>query len=344
MRLLVFTQKMDSSDDVLGFFHDWMVELSKRVDTLTIICLQKGKCDLPNNVKVFSLGKEHGISKLGIIFNFYKILFKISDSYDKVFVHMNQEYVLLGGWYWNLKKIPLYMWRNHPYGNILTNIAVGLCNKVFCTSSHSYTAKFKRTSIMPAGINTEMFKPVQGVVRKKYSVCMIGRISPVKNNYLALEALRELLNIDDQVTLSFIGSYIDRDKEYYESVREFVNKNNLSSKVTFSGGVEPSKLPEIYSSYEICLNLSDSGSFDKTIVESSSCGALPVVSNSSLKGRLPDSCITGVEPKIIAESIRKMLLPHERIAIQKDLEKFVESQSLNNLLSKLLNEINNVQK
>ncbi|KND49445.1 MAG: hypothetical protein AB198_00655 [Parcubacteria bacterium C7867-003] len=232
------------------------------------------------------------------------------------------------------------MWRNHAAGNLLTSIAVALCTKVFCTSSHSYTARFKKTVIMPAGIDTDAYKPVPGTVRKKYSVGMIGRVAPVKHVDLALEAMKEIVSSGGQVSLSIVGSYLDRDKDYYNSVRRFVEENNLSSHVTFQEGVPPSKLPEIYSSLEICLNLTDSGSFDKTIVESASCGAIPVVSNSSLKGIMPDACIAEPNAKSVAESIQKMLLPHERIAVQKDLEKFVESQSLSNMLNKVFLEIN----
>ncbi len=339
MRLLVFTQKVDRDDSVLGFFHGWLVRISQKCEKVYVICLQKGEYDLPSNVSVFSLGKERSVGKFGYIKNLYSSLKELDGQYDKVFVHMNQEYVLLVGLYWRIKGIPVYLWRNHPVGNIFTYISVFLSNKVFCTSSLSFTSRFKKTKMMPAGIDTDAFEPVVGEVRKKYSVCMVGRIAPVKNNMLALEAMKELVDSKVQVSLSFVGSCEDKHKDYYESLKKYVDENDLSSFVTFTAGVSPSKLPAIYSNYEVCLNLTDTGSFDKTIVESAACGAIPVVSNLSLRGVLPDSCITDPNPKSISDSIQKMLLPHERIAVQKDLEKFVESQSLSNLITKLFNEI-----
>ena len=180
MKILIITQKIDKDDTTLGFFHNWLLELSTKFESVEVICLEKGVFDLPKNVTVYSLGKERGVSRLGYVKNLFRYLFLVGGSYDRVLVHMNEEYVLLAGLYWKIKNIPIYLWRNHPDGSIKTRLAVFLATKVFCTSKSSFTAKFSKTVIMPAGIDTKVFKPVPGVVRQKYSVCMIGRISPVK--------------------------------------------------------------------------------------------------------------------------------------------------------------------
>src|SRR3989338_1489201 len=141
MKLLIFTQKVDLHDPILGFFHGWIEKLAERAELISVICLQKGLFNLPKNVTVYSLGKNadgrglrRGFAWIKYIVNLYRYLFLIRGSYDKVFVHMNQEYVLLVGLYWKLKNIPVYLWRNHPKGSILTRLAVLLSMKVFCTS------------------------------------------------------------------------------------------------------------------------------------------------------------------------------------------------------------------
>src|ERR1051326_6719713 len=106
MKLLIITQKVDKNDPVLGFFYGWLLSFSKIAETITVICLEKGQSDLPTNVTIYSLGKESETSKFGYVINFYKYLNQISGSYDRVFVHMNQEYLLLVGFYWIIKKIP----------------------------------------------------------------------------------------------------------------------------------------------------------------------------------------------------------------------------------------------
>lgn len=338
MKILIITQKIDSKDPVLGFFHDWVDKLSYHFDKIEVMCLEKGVNLLPKNVTVHSLGREIGGNRFTYIMNFWKTLMSLDGAYDKVFVHMNQEYVLMGGFYWLMKNKPIFFWRNHSKGNFLTNISIYFSSKVFCTSKDSYTAKFKKTVIMPAGINTQIFKIGDGS-RKKYSVCMVGRISPVKHIDVGLEVIRELISSGVQVSLGIIGPVLDDDKGYYEDLKRYVNRNNISSFVSFLPPVSPDKLSLVYNDYQICLNLTDTGSFDKTIVEASSCGVVPLVTNSSMKGLLPDECITESSKESIKVGIKKLLDDHVRISLQKSLDGFVKSQSLENLISKLVSEL-----
>jgi hypothetical protein len=45
-----------------------------------------------------------------------------------VFVHMNKEYVVLGGLFWHAWHKPISLWYNHRYGNIFSRIAGQLAN------------------------------------------------------------------------------------------------------------------------------------------------------------------------------------------------------------------------
>lgn len=339
MKLLTFTQKIDKNDSVLGFFHDWVLKMSVNFSNITVVCLEKGHYDFPENVKVVSLGKERGGSRLKYLINFYKYLLDLQGAYDSVFIHMNQEYVLLGGLYWKIIGKPVYLWRNHRKGSFLTRIAILLSNKVFYTSTKSFTASFGKAILMPVGVNNDLFKENTNVIRKKYSICMVGRISPVKHLDIALQAINILVKEGVQISFSIIGDTPNRDTEYFDKLKEYVDKNDLSKIVSFKAGVSSDNLPEVYGSFEICLNLTEEGSFDKTIVESTMCGTIPLVSSQSFSGILPGVCITDTEPRNIADSIKKLLEPEAQIRIKKDLEVFASSQSLSELILKLKKEI-----
>ena len=104
---------------------------------------------MPSNVKVFSLGKEQQLRgrtdlgnfkrsvleeqwlKIKYALNFYKYIWQERKNYDAVLVHMNQEYVLLGGIFWKLFSKKIYMWRNHHSGYFLTDIAALFLYKSF---------------------------------------------------------------------------------------------------------------------------------------------------------------------------------------------------------------------
>jgi len=49
------------------FSHGWISELAKYCDHVTVICLREGSRALPNNVRVYSLGKENGKPFLGSV-------------------------------------------------------------------------------------------------------------------------------------------------------------------------------------------------------------------------------------------------------------------------------------
>ena len=102
MKLLVITQKVDTNDQLLGFFTEWLKRLVGKFDKLTVLCLKKGQYDLPSNVKIISLGKDRGVSKLKQLSTFYFLLFTFRKEYDSVLVHMNPIWMVLGGLPWKL--------------------------------------------------------------------------------------------------------------------------------------------------------------------------------------------------------------------------------------------------
>src|SRR3989344_6843889 len=107
MRLLIVTQAVDLDDSVLGFFHGWIEEFSKHAEQVKVVCLKEGKHNLPSNVEVFSLGKESAsgsrfLKRIRYIVCFIRYIVKNRSEYDTVFVHMNPEYVVLGGIFWRM--------------------------------------------------------------------------------------------------------------------------------------------------------------------------------------------------------------------------------------------------
>ena len=88
MRLLIVTQKVDKNDAILGFFHRWIVEFAKHTDTVTVVCLQKGASELPENVKVLSLGKERGVGRIARAIRFYSYIIHERQNYSLMVTRM----------------------------------------------------------------------------------------------------------------------------------------------------------------------------------------------------------------------------------------------------------------
>lgn len=343
MKLLILTQKVDKNDDVLGFFHAWITEFAKHCEKITVICLGKGEYDLPPNVKVLSLGKEEGILRSGYIFRFCRYVWSERRNYDTVFVHMNQEYVLLGGIFWKLMRKKVTMWRNHYAGNFLTRIAMALCDKIFCTSKYSFTAQSKKTVFMPVGIDTELFKKEDSMAGKPNSILFLARIAPSKKAHLVIEALRILQKEGVSFTADFYGNSIPKDAPYLESLKEKVKEYSLENRVTFEKGISNSKTPPVYGAHTVFVNSSPNGMYDKTIFEAMSCESLVLTSNLNLKGKIEDMFLfTEDDAADLARKLKALLVMNieTREKYGKILRTYVvNEQSLSLLAERLFNEL-----
>src|SRR3989344_7648100 len=130
MKLLIITQKIDKNDDLLGIYHKWVKKIAAKCESVRVICLYKGEYDLPDNVKVFSLGKEKKKSNFLYVVNFYKYIWKMRKQYDVVFVHMNPEYAILGGLFWKIWGKKVVLWYAHYLSNLKLKLAIVFADKI----------------------------------------------------------------------------------------------------------------------------------------------------------------------------------------------------------------------
>jgi glycosyltransferase involved in cell wall biosynthesis len=341
MKLLIVTQVVDTKDPVLGFFHEWIRALAVRFEGIVVICLKEGSHDLPQNVHVYSLGKEKGsVSALAYATRFLSLAWKLRHEYDRVFVHMNQEYILIAGWLWEILNKKVYMWRNHYAGSWLTDLAASTCTKVFCTSKHSYTAKYKKTLLMPVGVDLERFGTNAQIRREPHSVLFLARISPSKHPDIFIEALSVLVAKSVPFAASLYGSPLPDDVPYYESLTALVQERGLRDRVRFFPGIPNSQTPEVYQAHEIFVNCSQSGMFDKTLFEAAASGCLVLASSLDFKALAGDEYHFS-DAAGLADKLRMTLAysdEQRRNAIEK-LQTIASQESLGTLMDGLAQEL-----
>lgn len=343
MRLLILTQKVDVTDAALGFFHGWIEEFAKNFEHIEVVCLQKGVANLPTNVLVRSLGKEDGESQVKYIRRFYQYIFAGRKNYDAVFVHMNQEYVLLGGLFWRLWGKRIIFWYNHTRGSILTKIAILLSHVVCHTSPFAFTAGRKKSRRMPAGINTEIFHPDEKVLRNPQKIMYIGRLAPAKKVHVLIEAVEILHKQNIDFTLNIYGGALEKDEEYLRKLRE-MPFGLRDKKVFFHDEVPNILTPKIFNTHLIAVNLTAKGNYDKTVLEAAACGALPLVSSEAFSDIIPSELyFKEDDAESLAEKIKWVIAMTEghREELRKNLRMAVEN---NHSLKKLAQKIAEIAK
>ena len=65
MRWIMITRKLDPADDRAGFVIRWVEKLAAKLDHLNVICQEHADPDLPDNVTLYSMGKESGVGRIG---------------------------------------------------------------------------------------------------------------------------------------------------------------------------------------------------------------------------------------------------------------------------------------
>jgi glycosyltransferase involved in cell wall biosynthesis len=346
-RLLLITQVVDLDDTSLSFFHKWIEKLAEKFDRIEVICLKEGRHALPGNVSVHSLGKESTqgnttafskfVGRVRYISRFLSLAWSLRYSYDAVFVHMNQEYVMLAGWLWKLLRKRVFLWRNYHTGDWGTDFAALWCSTVFCTSRYSYTAKYKKTRFMPVGIDTERFF-FEGKSHVPQSILFFARMAPSKRPEVVVDALRVLEERGVRVAGSFVGSPLPEDQVFYEGIKNRVKEAGLQERVGFVQGVSHEKAPSIFWRHEIYVNAAPSGMYDKMIFEAAACGTLVLASSKDFAREVDPRLIFEEGNSVdLAERIMALILMEEKEkkALLKSLGELAERQSLTALAGKL---------
>ena len=291
MKLLIITQKIDLEDSNLSFFHRWVEKFAENLDKVYVICLWEGRHNLPENVVVCSLGKEKGYSKIRQFLRLQKFVFRNIQKADGIFVHMCPIYAIAAYPLAKLLRKKIYLWYNHQAGGFITRLAVKMCDKVFYTSPFSFAARYKKSNIMPAGIDTKMFKRDYNIHKQNNSLLYLARIAPIKHLDILISAVDLLDKQRCPFSLNIIGEPGENDWEYFQKIKHMSGRLEKAGRIRFFGGIPYSKIPAVYNKNRIFINLSPSGLFDKTILEAMACETLALVSNKSFECVLPEELL-----------------------------------------------------
>ena len=339
MRLLIITQVVDKNHPVLGFFHRWVEFFARECQSIELICLELGEFDLPDNVIVHSLGKEKGSgNKIKYLWRFFCLLWRLRRSYDHVFVHMNQIYVVLAGLYWRLSGRTIGLWYTHGTSSWSLRMATCLAHHIFSATRYSFPLSGsvidKKVIVTNHGVDADIFSP--RVVQKDIDLLTIGRLSPSKNLELLLTVLKNLQTYKP-ISLTIIGSAVtDSNQEYVQKLKEQSASLGVADLINWVGAVPNEELPDYLRRTKVFVHASTTGSLDKTLLEPLFVGVPVVTSAAGAKGLpLGDWQVASAEE--MTQVVRELLqtTPTDKMA---ELREFViTNHSLQKLIPRICN-------
>ncbi|MBI5405875.1 glycosyltransferase [Candidatus Kaiserbacteria bacterium] len=331
MRLLIFMQTVDREDTTLGFYHGWIEELAKHFERLLIGALRVGAHDLPKNVTIVSLRPWGYRARVRTALRVLRLTWERRREYDAVFVHMNEEYLLVAGWLFRLLGKRVYFWRNHYAGSILTDIAALFCDKIFYTSKSSYTAKYAHAVQVPVGVDVGSCHLDEPVERRPHSVLFLGRFDISKRPDLVVEALGRIA-ADTALVATFVGGSSDPASPFPKKVEERAKELGISDKVVFAGPVPNTDTYRFYRSHAVYVNCSRSGMLDKSLFKAIACGCLPLFTSADMAEIIgPEFSCAHDDADDLARQLKKALAlsEEERAAFVRAYQKkAIDTQTL----------------
>jgi glycosyltransferase involved in cell wall biosynthesis len=299
MRLLLFNLATDIDDPVLGFTTRWIWALAKRVEFIHVLTMRTGRIEVPENVRVYSLGKEKGYSEPRRATQFYRHLFRIvrGDKIDVCFSHMIPLLTVLAAPVLKLHGIPIVTWYAHPTLTRILRVAHYLSDRLVTSLATAYPYTHDKLTIVGQGVDTDLFSLDARIAPESPPLILcVGRLSPVKDHPTLLKAiwlLQQKWSKPVQVVI-LGGPASPQDTFYMQSLHEQVKELRLEKTVAFRPPVPMMNLPDWYRRCSVLVNMTPSGSGDKVAWEAMACGRPCIVANEGYKetlGRYTADCL-----------------------------------------------------
>ena len=345
MKLIIISQKIDINDDNLSFFHRILEKFSERLEKVFVIGLSVRECRLPENVSVFSLGKERGYSKIRQFFRLQKALLEYLPEVDGVYVHMGSVFAIAS---YSLVKIfrkKLVLWYAHGALPWKLRLAEKLVDSIVTSSLAGCRLDSKKVKVLGQGIDTELFVPsTPGVSPSTPGVTKIlyaARLVPVKDHKTLIEAINILVNQKNikNIRVRILGTpFLGSQKEYLDNLKDLVKIYSLDSYIEFLPGVPYHRMPEQFQLADLFVNPSSTGSLDKVVLEAMASGCLVLTCNEAYKEILAGKYIFGKgDASGLAVKIADFMTAPRDEALR---EMVVKDHNLNNLIDKIILEFN----
>lgn len=200
--------------------------------------------------------------------------------------------------------------------------------------------KNKNKKIIPVGIDTNIFKPMNKLESRKKTklpldkkiIITVGRVNPEKRFDLAILAFQKILKKNKNTILVLIGDGPEKIQ-----LEALVNKIGLNDNVIFTGSIANENLPEYLNSADLFLLSSDREGSPIVIREAIGCG-LPVVTTNvgDVKDIINDKIGIIVKKGDVDDLAKKIIIALKRNWDLKYIQESANQFTWRNIIKRIL--------
>lgn len=312
MKVLLVNFVMDRTSPVLAWQQGVVTRLASRCERVVVLTERVVPSPLPANVEVHRVPRilTTPLRMLGVrwLMNIPVWRLCAREQFDAVFVHMNADWVYRLAPCWRRFRLPVLLWYAHGTVTRRLHRAHHHATRVITSTPEGFRIPSPKVSVIGQGIDTDLFMP-PAIRADNATIVAVGRVSRRKRIDLMLQSLAWLKAHAPQqpFALRVIGPTLTRDdQKYAEELAAMARDLGLQGAVTFEGPLPVDRLPAVYASAFLHLNLSETGSMDKAILESLASGCPTLTSNEAafaVLRDLPSLQIRQRTPAAIGEQI-----------------------------------------
>lgn len=333
MNLLVINFEMDSDSRVLAWQAQVVTGLASRFRRVVVLTNRVGRYAAPPNVRIVRFprwlfrapfryfgGKNFVALQAGALI--------LRERIDACFVHMNMEWCYRLSAAFRALRIPVVLWYAHGTVTPELHRALGAVSAVVTSTPEGFRIPSPKVRVIGQGIDTGLF-PLRRDARRREDIVTVSRISRRKRLHLIVEAAAVFCRAhpDLQTRFIVIGEPLtEEDRVYAAELAAQVKELGLEGRVELRGGLNRASIAGATESAFVHVNLSETGSMDKTILEALATGCPVLTSNEAVFDLLsarPEMRVTDVSPKNVAARLWQMyeLAPsHDPAAIRSLVE------------------------
>lgn len=292
LRVVMFVQKVDEADWLVGFTVAWLRALAARVETLDVITLENrtGSDSLPTNVTVRSLGKERHVGRVAELIAFERIVGDLARRVDILFGHLTPRYTWLAAPWAARYRVPQCLWYTHRQIDRELQLALRSVRWVVTAAPNSFPLPGPKVHVLGHGIDTDYYTPSPAVALARPPLILaVGRLAAIKRHDILLEAAAVLR--DRGIAAQYIvagGAVGAEGTQVQDALTHRIAALGLTDRFMLAGPLNRDALLQCYRQATIVTNLSPPGLFDKAALEAMSTARPVLVSNPAFDPLLGD--------------------------------------------------------
>jgi glycosyltransferase involved in cell wall biosynthesis len=235
-----------------------------------------------------------------------------SGRINACFVHMNMAWAYRLGYVLRSFGVPIVLWYAHGTVSRTLRLAHYFADRVVTSTPDGFRLKSKKLHIIGQGIPLELF-PIPADRSLLKDVVCVGRLSPRKRMDLLIRVFAKLASEPEFTNsrLLLVGDTVSRaDLSWKRELDCLVASLGLGGRIRFLGHVPLRDLAGIYATAGLHVNVSETGSMDKTVLESLACGCPVVTTNVAFRkffgDRFPELFLDRSTVDALAERIAEV--------------------------------------